>query len=56
MSSSVKWLNPETGLWENAIPAPYPWPFHTWLWLRLIGWRDQYGRKASRSSKEAHDG
>lgn len=38
--------NPETGLWEPAIPEPYYYAFFPWIWKRLTGWRDEYGRKA----------
>ena len=38
--------NPETGQWEEAIPEPYYWSLFPWLWKRLTGWRDAYGRKA----------
>jgi hypothetical protein len=40
------WRNPSTGVWETAVPLPYPHPPHIWLWKRLTGWRDEQGRKA----------
>lgn len=39
-------LNSETGAWEPAIPLPFYWGLLPWLWKRLTGWRDEYGRKA----------
>lgn len=39
-------LNPETGEWEEAIPLPYYYGLVQFLWKRLTGWRDNYGRKA----------
>lgn len=36
----------ETGEWVPAIPLPYPHGLIPWLWKRLTGWRDEYGRKA----------
>lgn len=42
----VQQFNPATGEWEPAIPAPMYWGLVPWLWKRLTGWRDQYGRKA----------
>ena len=44
--AQVTTLNQETGRWEKAIPEPYSWPLLPWAWRRLIGWRDEYGRKA----------
>ena len=44
--------NAETGQWEEAIPLPYPYRFFPWLWKRLTGWRDPYGRKATLYWKE----
>lgn len=38
--------NRETGQWEKAIPSPYYHGIFRWLWLRLTGYRDAYGRKA----------
>lgn len=38
--------NPETGEWEPAIPLPYYYGLIFWLWKRVTGWRDEYGRKA----------
>lgn len=38
--------NPLTGGWEPAIPEPYYWGLVPFLWKRLTGWRDEYGRKA----------
>lgn len=39
-------LNKETGEWEPAIPAPFYFGLFPWVWRRLTGYRDQYGRKA----------
>lgn len=38
--------NKQTGQWEEAVPLPHYYGFIPWLWLRFIGYRDQYGRKA----------
>lgn len=43
---SVQKFNPETGAWEQAIPEPYYHGFFVWIWLRMTGYRDEYGRKA----------
>jgi len=43
---TVKQFNTETGQWEEAIPLPYYHGLLPWLWLRLTGYRDAYGRKA----------
>ena len=32
--------------WSEAIPLPYYYGLFPWLWKRLTGWRDEYGRKA----------
>lgn len=29
-----------------ALPEPFSWGLLPWLWRRLTGWRDQYGRSA----------
>ncbi len=29
-----------------AVPLPFSYGLFPWLWKRLTGWRDQYGRKA----------
>lgn len=34
------------GTWEPAIPMPFYWGLLPWLWRRLTGWRDAYGRSA----------
>ena len=34
------------GTWSPAIPEPYYYGLIPWLWKRLTGWRDEYGRKA----------
>ena len=39
-------LNPCTGKWDDAIPLPYYYGLMPFLWKRLTGWRDNYGRKA----------
>lgn len=39
-------FNSETGLWEPAIPEPFYWGLFPWLWKRMTGYRDEYGRKA----------
>jgi hypothetical protein len=44
--NEVQQLNPHTGQWEPAIPMPYSYRLLPWLWKRLTGWRDAYGRKA----------
>lgn len=36
----------EAGEWEQAIPMQYSYRLLPWLWKRLTGWRDAYGRKA----------
>ena len=36
----------ENGEWVEAVPLPYYYGLFPWLWKRLTGWRDQYGRKA----------
>ena len=36
----------ENGEWVDAIPSPYPYRLPMWIWLRVTGWRDAYGRKA----------
>jgi hypothetical protein len=43
---SVQQFNTETGQWEEAIPLPYYYGLFPWIWKRLTGWRDEYGRKA----------
>lgn len=40
-------LNNETGRWEPAIPLPYYHTLLPWMWRRLTGYRDAYGRKAA---------
>ena len=39
-------FNPKTGRYEPAIPLPFYWGLFPWIWRRLIGYRDEYGRKA----------
>lgn len=39
-------FNPATGRYEEAIPLPYYFGLLPWLWRRLTGYRDAYGRKA----------
>ena len=39
-------FNNKTGFWETAIPCPYYFSLLPWMWRRLTGWRDEYGRKA----------
>lgn len=39
-------LNPETGRWYPVIPEPFYWGLIPWIWKRLTGYRDAYGRKA----------
>jgi hypothetical protein len=36
----------EIGMWVEAIPEPFYWGLFPWIWKRLTGWRDEYGRKA----------
>ena len=43
---STQQYNEETGKWEEAIPLPYYYSLFPWMWKRLTGWRDAYGRKA----------
>ncbi len=38
--------DPPTDSWITAVPLPYPYHLPVWVWKRLIGWRDKYGRKA----------
>ncbi len=33
------------GQWVDATPEPFYWGLFPWIWLRLTGWRDEYGRK-----------
>lgn len=33
-------------IYVPAVPEPYYWGLFSWMWKRLTGWRDQYGRKA----------
>ncbi len=37
----------DDGNWYPAIPEPYYWGLLPFLWKRLTGWRDPYGRKAA---------
>jgi len=46
MPDDVQRFNQITGKWESAIPEQYPHGLFAWLWLRLTGYRDRYGRKA----------
>ncbi|NNH59462.1 hypothetical protein HLI01_22260 [Rhizobium laguerreae] len=39
-------FNNQSGEWEPAIPCPYYHALLPWLWLRLTGYRDAYGRPA----------
>lgn len=34
----------DTQLWEQAVPEPFHYGLFPWLWRRLTGWRDEYGR------------
>lgn len=43
----TEFLNPLTGRWETATPEPFSYGLFPWLWRRLTGWRDEYGRKAT---------
>lgn len=43
---SVQSFDSKTGRWEEAIPSPFYHGLIPWLWLRLTGYRDAYGRKA----------
>ena len=36
----------DDGTWSEAIPMPFYYGLFPWLWKRLTGWRDEYGRKA----------
>lgn len=40
-------FNQRTGKFEIAVPEPFYWGLLPWLWKRMTGWRDQYGRKAA---------
>lgn len=42
----VKQFNTETRQWEDAVPEAFSYGLLPWLWLRLTGYRDAYGRKA----------
>jgi hypothetical protein len=42
----VQSFDPAKGYWEPAIPEPFSYGLFPWLWRRLTGWRDEYGRKA----------
>jgi len=33
-------------MWVESIPEPYYWGLFPWIWKRLTGYRDSYGRKA----------
>lgn len=46
MTSETMSFNPKTGAWEEAIPLPYYWGLFPWIWLRVTGYRDSYGRRA----------
>lgn len=46
MTDNVLAFNANSGEWKKAIPAPYYHNIFSWLWLRMTGYRDQYGRKA----------
>ena len=39
-------FNKTKQLWETAIPEPYYHSLFPWLYKRLTGYRDAYGRKA----------
>ena len=39
-------LNLETGEWEDVIPLPYYYGLASFLYKRVMGWRDKYNRKA----------
>lgn len=43
---SIRQFNTETGKWEEAVPEPFYWSLFPWIWKRLTGYRDAYGRKA----------
>lgn len=36
-----------SGRWVEAIPEPFYWGLIPWIWKRLTGYRDAYGRKAA---------
>ena len=40
------YLDPGTDEWKEVIPLPYYYGLFPWLYRRLTGWRDNYGRKA----------
>lgn len=39
-------FNAVTGRWEDAVPLPFSFGLLPWIWLRLTGYRDPFGRKA----------
>ena len=38
--------NVKTGQWEPVLPEPYYYGLLSFLWKRVTGWTDEYGRKA----------
>jgi hypothetical protein len=36
----------ELGAWVESVPSPFYWGLFPWIWKRLTGYRDAYGRKA----------
>ena len=43
---SVTQFNEETKQWDEILPLPFYWGLLPFLWKRITGWKDQYGRKA----------
>lgn len=40
------WTRDADGVYRPAIPEPFYFGLVPWLWRRLTGWRDEYGRPA----------
>jgi len=38
-----KYIN---GKWVDVIPLPFYWGLFPFIYKRITGWRDEYGRKA----------
>lgn len=44
--SSPTRYDPITGKITSLVPEPFYWGFFPWVWKRITGYRDNYGRKA----------